>query len=82
MKFCKDCKYYMTLPPDCCKHPNNGFSPVTGEVKVSPASFLRSAMYRCGEEGNWFEEISKPYMPPKETPPVVTWVKTLFSRSN
>lgn len=82
MNYCVNCKYFSTTISTNCLHPNLGISPVTGGPKPMFASSVRNSPYKCGEEGKWFEEKSKPHVPPKDTPPVVRWVKTLFSRSD
>lgn len=82
MKFCKDCKHLSSGFGDHCVSPNLGRDLITGERKSTLAMFARSYSNQCGKDAHWFEEKSKPHVPPKDTPPVVRWVKTLFSRSD
>ena len=64
-KFCKDCKHFTFTRH--CKHPNNGFDLVTGELFYEGADYNRKDDSLCGEAAKWFED-----KPPKPVPPPTT----------
>ena len=60
MKYCKDCKYFISGGFMLwCKAPKNGISPVTGEVIIMVAGTNRRHEDLCGQEAQFFEQKQK-----------------------
>lgn len=81
MKFCKDCIYFRDTILGQCAHQELGVDIVHGTQKTRFARDIRSDNTKCGPLGEWYETKNTKYVPTEDTPPVVRWVKTLFSRS-
>lgn len=53
-KICIKCAHHVSRVSVWCIAPQNGISPVTGEVLANFCSINRSNKNSCGEEGLWW----------------------------